>query len=103
MVGFFDAPFDVEGEAGVDFGRDAAGDDLEDFQAEVDKDFIQGMREAGSGLGFAIADRLFDEVLILGLLAGGIDEGRIGRRIGGADIALISQNRLYRRRRWSFF
>ena len=41
-AGLLDARLRVVGEARVDLGRDAAGDDLEDLEAELDGEAIDG-------------------------------------------------------------
>jgi hypothetical protein len=46
MAGFCDTAIDIEGEASVYFCGDSAGDDFQDFNAKIDKDFIEGVGEA---------------------------------------------------------
>ena len=74
----------VEGEAGVDFGGDAAGDDLEDFQAEEDEDAVEdrfGEGRAGDAGGLHFVHGLFDEVLVFRFGGGLEDERGVGRRV----------------------
>ncbi len=50
LSGLGDGGVGVEGEAGIDLGRNAAGNDLEDFQAEEDQDAVDDrLRERGTG------------------------------------------------------
>jgi hypothetical protein len=52
FAGFVDGALGIEGEACVDFGGDAAGDDVEDFEAEEDEDAVEdGVGAGGAGEG----------------------------------------------------
>ena len=77
MARLRDASFDVKGEAGVDFGGDAARDDFEDFKAEIRQTPCRGQ----SLCPIAIADHFVDEGAVLGVLAGSVDEGGVGGKI----------------------
>ena len=86
VTGFVDVGLGVEGEAGVDFGGDAAGDDFEDFEAEGDDEAVHDGVEkggAGEGGGFAVGDGFFDEGLVFVFLGGLEDEGGVGGGVLG--------------------
>ena len=83
---FRDAPFCVVGEAGIDFCRDAAWDDFEDFEAEVYEELIEGPGEALFGVGrfsFSKGDRVGDEVGVFRLFGSGEDQRWVCRSISG--------------------
>ena len=90
MAGLGDGAGDVEGEAGIGLGGDAAGDDLEDFLAEGDEDVIDDVLDLG-GAGeagvFLILNDLVEDVAVLGLLGGGVDEAGIGGGVLGLEFA----------------
>ncbi len=79
MARLLDRAFQIKREAGVYFGRDSSRDDFKNFKAEIDKDFI----ENALFIPFAMADGIVNTVLILGQLAGGVDERGIRGRVGG--------------------
>ncbi len=86
VAGFVDVGLGVEGEAGVDFGGDAAGDDFEDFEAEGDDEAVHDAVEeggSGEGGGFAVCDGFFDEGFVFVFLGGLEDEGRVGGGVLG--------------------
>jgi len=84
LVGFGDGGGGVEGETGVHFGGDTAGDDLEDFQAEHDEEAVDDGGEGGRGA--CVFDGLVNQ--------GGIgrhgcsfeDQRGVGRRIAGRKL-----------------
>ena len=91
MKGLVDRGLGVEGEGGVDFGGDLAGDDLEDLLAELNKEVVE------SGLDLLV-DRTALLVLyvgnggvqhsgVLGLLGGRENEGGVGGGILGLVLA----------------
>ena len=86
MAGFFHAAFDVKGEAGVDFGGDASGDDFQDLKAKIDKDLVDDLLDGLLRIlrmFFSPLDRFFDKKLIFRFGRSCKDEGRICRGIGG--------------------
>ena len=91
VEGLFDRGLGVEGEGGVDFGGDLAGDDLEDLLAELNKEVV----ESGVDL---LVDRTTLLVLyvgnggvqhsgVLGLFGGRENEGGVGGGILGLVLA----------------
>ena len=86
----------VVGEAGVDLGGDAAGDDLEDLEAEGDGeglegeggDFLVGGLVAGVFLG--LLEHVVHDGLVLGLFRRGCDE----RGIRGGILRLVLLDRV---------
>ncbi len=100
-MGFFDAPFYIEGEAGIDFGGNAAGDDFQNFDAEIDEEFIDGqghpLRLSFSFL--AKSDRILDEELIFRQACRFENERWVGGCIGRLkffdlfDLSSVGDNR----------
>ena len=78
-----DGLVDVVGEAGVDLGGDAAGDDVENLATEGDFEGPEGLRGdvlvrgTGTGILAHLLQHVIDDGLILGLLCGGGDQRRI--------------------------
>lgn len=69
---------------GVDLSGHLAGDDLEDLGAELDEQAVEGQLDLLVGraaLGLGVGDGLVDQSRVLGLLGGGEDERRVGRRV----------------------
>ena len=79
----------VVGEAGVDFGGDAARDDFKDLLAEGDGEFFEGecgdVMVGGFGAGgvAGLLEDAVDDGSVLGHTGGGGDEGGIGGGILG--------------------
>ena len=73
-----DCTFRVERQAGIDFGRDAAGDDLQDFLAKRDQ---QAVDDFGIGGIRMVAHGLFQQRLVFILLHGLQDQRRVRRRV----------------------
>jgi hypothetical protein len=81
VQGLVDGSLGIEGEAGVDLGGHLAGDDLEDLAAELDEETVQGAVDLlveGLTLRLAVLDGGIHQVRVLGLLAGGQDQGGVG-------------------------
>ena len=78
LAGLGDCGGLIERQAGIDFGRDAAGDNLEDFRAEGDEEGIDGGLHA---LALVILGRLLEEGLVFGHLDGLKNKARVGRGI----------------------
>ncbi len=89
---FGDGLIDVVGEAGVDLGGDAAGDDVEDLAAEGNFERPEGLRGdllvGGAGICvFAdLLEHVIDDGLVFGLFGCGGDEGRVGGRVLRAEL-----------------
>lgn len=66
-AGFGERAGGVEAEARIDFGGDAVGNDLENFEAEGDGEFVErdveGTASAG-GFGLGVGDGAIDEVRV---------------------------------------
>ena len=80
----------VEGEAGIDLGRDLAGDDLKDLLAELNQETVKGgvdLEVDGATLLLAVGNGLVDESGILGLLGSREDQGGVGGGILGLVLA----------------
>ena len=58
-----DRAFDIEGQIGIDFGRDAAGHELRQFRAEIDRKAL-GDAARRSTIVQAPEDRLLDQILM---------------------------------------
>jgi hypothetical protein len=78
----------VEGEAGVDLGRDLAGNNVEDLLAELDEEVVEG----GVNLVLNVVavllapgDGSINELLVLGLLGGRENQ----RGVGGGILGLV--------------
>src|SRR5437762_1444382 len=85
--------FDTEGEARVGFRRDAAWDDLENFEAEADEHIVHhvlDLRVAGEAAAFAIGDDLIEDVRVFRLGRGLKNEARVGGRV----VRLVLAHRL---------
>ena len=63
-----DRAFDIEGEIGIDLGRDAAGHELRELGAEIDREPLGDPARRASWLR-APEHRLFDKLLIAGIRA----------------------------------
>lgn len=88
MKGLVDGGLGVEGEAGVNLGRDLAGDDLEDLLAELDEEAVEGGIDLVvdvTALGLGVLHGLVDQGGVLGLLGGSEDE----RGVGGGILGLV--------------
>ena len=82
-----DGALGVERQVGVDLGRDAAGDDLGHFRAEIDRDAVGDVADHGA-LPAPPDDRLLHQPRVGRHLRGFENEGGIGGRVGrpeGAD------------------
>mmetsp|Transcript_8978 Transcript_8978/g.21408 ORF Transcript_8978/g.21408 Transcript_8978/m.21408 type:complete len:458 (+) Transcript_8978:3388-4761(+) len=73
----------VEGEAGVDLRRDVAGDDLGDFDPEVDRDLVHRQRQVSLG----IFDGVVDQLGVFRHDGGLGNEGRIGGGVLWLDLS----------------
>jgi hypothetical protein len=90
VQGLVDRGLGVERQAGIDFSRDLAGDDLQDLLAELDQEAVEGgvdLLVDAAALGFGVGDGIVNELGILGLLGGGEDQGRVGGGILGLVLA----------------
>lgn len=88
LAGLGDGAGGIEGEAGVDFSGDAAGDDFEDFLSEEDEDAVDDAFDegvGGEGGAFEFGDGLIDEGAVLGFFRGLEDEGRVGGGVLGEE------------------
>jgi hypothetical protein len=83
LAGFGDGGGGVEGEPGVHFGGDAAGDDFEDFETENDEEAVDDGGQRGGGAG--VGDGLVEERGVGGHRGGFEDEGRVGGRVAGGE------------------
>ena len=78
----------VVGDAGIDLGGDAAGDDLKDLLAEGDGEGLESLRGdlLVGGIGACVFAGLLqyvvDDGLVLGHAGGCLDQGRVGGGIG---------------------
>lgn len=82
VKGLVDTGLGGEREAGIDLGGDLAGDDLEDFLAELNQETVKGsvglrVNVLVGLLGPCVCDSLVDELGVLGLLGCGEDEGGV--------------------------
>ena len=82
LAGLGDGGGLVEGEAGVDFGGDAARDDLEDLGAEGDEEGVDGGLDS---LALVVLGGLLEERLVFWHLDGLEDEARVGRGVQGLE------------------
>lgn len=84
--GLVDRGLSVEREAGVDFGRDLAGDDLQDLLAELHQQVVEGgvdlVLDVLAVL-LAVLNSGVDELGVLLLLGRGEDQGGVGGGILG--------------------
>jgi hypothetical protein len=90
VEGLVDGALGVEGQLGVDLGRDLAGDDLQDLLAELDQEAVQGGLDLivdGATLLLAVGNGGVDESGILGLLGSSQDQGGVGGGILGLVLA----------------
>lgn len=91
VQGLVDRGLGVEGEAGVNLGRDLAGDDLEDLLAELDQETVQRSIDLivdRAALLLGVGNGVVDELGVLGLLGGSQDQGRVG----GSILRLVLAN-----------
>lgn len=91
VQGLVDRGLGVKGEAGVDLGRDLAGDDLEDLLAELDQETVQRSIDLvvdRAALLLGVGNGIVDELGVLGLLGGSQDQGRVG----GGILRLVLAN-----------
>jgi hypothetical protein len=78
----------AEREAGINLGRHAAGDDLEDLASELHEQIVQrgvDFLVDGAAVALAVLDRLVDQGRVLGLLGRGQDQ----RRVRGCILRLV--------------
>jgi hypothetical protein len=90
VEGLVDGALGVEGQLGVDLGRDLAGDDFQDLLAELDQEAVQGGLDLivdGATLLLAVGNGGVDESGILGLLGSSQDQGGVGGGILGLVLA----------------
>lgn len=88
MEGLVDGGLGVKGQAGVDLGGDAAGNDLENLLAKLDEEAVEGVVDLlvnGAALFLAVGQSGVNQLGVLGLLGGGEDE----RRVGGGILGLV--------------
>lgn len=84
--GLLDTGVGVEGESGVNLGRDLAGDDLKDLLAELDKESVKDginlvVDALAIGVLLSVGDSVVNKLGILSLLRGCQDQGRVGGSI----------------------
>jgi hypothetical protein len=90
MQSLVDRALGVEGQLGIDLGRDLAGDDLQDLATELNQQTVEGGLDLlvdGLALLLAVDHGRIDQSGVLGLLGGGQDEGGVGRGILGLVLA----------------
>lgn len=84
VAGFFESAGDIERKAGIDFGGDASGDDLEDLLAKGNEQIVDdffGESFAGEIAGAVFGDGRLEEREILRELNRFVDESWIGRGV----------------------
>lgn len=88
MQGLLNRSLGVEGEAGVDLSRDLAGDDLQDFPAELNQESVNSSIDLAvdiTTLSLSIFYSSVDQFGVFGLLRRGEEE----RRISGSILRLV--------------
>lgn len=91
MQGLVDGGLGVKGQAGVNLGGDAAGDDLQDLAAKLDQDGVEGgidLLVEGAALLLADGNSLVNQLGVLGLLGRGQNQ----RGVGGGILGLVLGN-----------
>ena len=91
MQSLVDRGLGVEGEGGVDLGRDLSGNDFKDLLAELNQEVIKGgfdLAVERAALLLRLGDGGIDQSAILGLLRRGQDEGGVG----GGILRLVLAN-----------
>jgi len=93
----------VEGEAGVHFGRDAAGHNLQNLASKDDQQLVEGSVDLvvdGTALGLAVRGGFVNQLGILWEFAGGEDQAWVRRGIlglvlvDGGKVARVADDRL---------
>lgn len=90
LKGLVDGALGVEGQLGVDLGRDLAGDDLQDLLAELDQEAVESVLDLlikGRALLLAVGNSGIDQGGVLGLLGSSQDQGGVGSGILGLVLA----------------
>lgn len=70
VEGLIDRGLGVEGEAGVDLGGDAAGDDLKDLSAELDQETVESRVDLLAAMLLSVVDGHCHQLRVLGCLGG---------------------------------
>ena len=92
LAGLGNRGFRIEAEAGIHFGGNPAGHQLENFAAEDHADFIEGLehhvfrRRIGSDHGPGLAQGRVDQVLVGGNLGRRQDQRRVGGGIPRGEL-----------------
>ena len=78
--------FGIEREPGIDFGRDATGDNLEDLQAEGDREAVHRLVDDRLGIGAlggvaGLLEGALDDAVVRAHLGRGGEQRRVGRRV----------------------
>lgn len=86
LEGLVDGGLGIEREAGVDLGRDTAGNDLENLLAKLDQETVEGVVNLlveGAALLLAVSESSVNQLGVLGLLGGSQDQRGVGGGILG--------------------
>lgn len=91
LQGLGDRGLDVERQAGIDLGRDLAGDNLQDLGAELNQQVVDGSLDLGllvTTLSLGGGDSGVNQSLVLGLLGSSQNQ----RGVGGGILGLVLAN-----------
>lgn len=91
MESLVDGALGVERQLGVNLGRDAPGNDVENLLAKLDQETVKSEVDLGVGIAtllLGVGNGIVNQLSILGLLGGGEDE----RRVGGGILGLVLVN-----------
>ncbi len=86
-----DRALGVKRQLGVNLGRDAAGNDVENLLAKFDQETVKSEVDLGVGIAtllLGVGNGIVNQLSILGLLGSGEDE----RRVGGGILGLVLVN-----------
>lgn len=90
LEGLVDGALGVEGQLGIDLGRNLTGNDLQNLQAELDQEAVQGgvnLLIDSLALGLTVGNGRVNQSSVLGLLGSSQDQGRVGGGILGLVLA----------------
>lgn len=91
MESLVDGALCVERQLGVNLGRDATGNDVENLLAKLDQETVESEVDLSVGIAtllLGVGNGIVNQLGVLGLLGGSEDE----RRVGGGILGLVLVN-----------